>query len=102
MTALAYNPVRDRLEFRRLRQTASPRGIGWSCSKVAIKVVLDDRQNGEIRERECVKIAVEPGEHVLKGIKQALVKPRDLICEADPGKNVYIRGDCSNDSRNWE
>lgn len=76
--------------------------VGWSCSKGTIKVVLDDKQIGQIREKDCVKLGVEPGEHVLQGIKQALVKRRDLIFEADPGKNVYIRGDCSNDSRKWE
>ncbi len=76
--------------------------IGWSCSKGAIKVVLDDKQIAQIREKDCVKLSVEPGEHVLQGIKQALVKRRDLIFEADPGKNVFIRGDCSNDSRRWE
>jgi hypothetical protein len=76
--------------------------IGWSCSKGAIKVVLDDKLISEIREKDCVKTAVDPGEHVLQGIKQALVKRKDLIFEADSGKNVYIRGDCSNDSRKWE
>jgi hypothetical protein len=76
--------------------------IGWSCSKGTIKVVLDEKPIGEISEKECVKTAVEPGEHVLQGIKQALVKREDLIFEADSGKNVYIRGDCSNDSRKWE
>lgn len=76
--------------------------IGWSCSKGTIKLVLDDKQIGEIREKDCVKLGIAPGEHVLQGIKQALVKRKDLIFEAYPGRNVYVRGDCSNDSRKWE
>jgi hypothetical protein len=76
--------------------------IGWSCSKGTINVVLDTKPIAEIREKECVKTAVAPGEHVLQGIKQALVKRRDLIFDADAGKDIFIRGDCSNDSRIWE
>ena len=76
--------------------------VGWSCSKGAIKVILDNTQIGELREKECLKVAVHPGEHVLKDLKQLAVKPQDLVFEADAGKKVFIRGDCSNSSRDWE
>jgi hypothetical protein len=71
--------------------------MNWTCSKGDIKLVLDDKELGKIKEKECVKTAVEPGNHNLQGIKQAMVKRRDLIFEADPGKNIYIRGNCTED-----
>jgi hypothetical protein len=71
--------------------------MNWTCSKGDIKLVLDDKELGKIKEKACVKTAVEPGNHNLQGIKQAMVKRRDLIFEADPGKNIYIRGNCTED-----
>ena len=71
--------------------------MNWTCSKGDIKLVLDDKDLGKIKEKECVKTAVEPGNHNLQGIKQAMVKRRDLIFEADPGKKIYIRGNCTED-----
>jgi hypothetical protein len=71
--------------------------MNWTCSKGDIKLVLDDKDLGKIKEKECVKIAVEPGNHNLQGIKQAMVKRRDLLFEADPGKKIYIKGNCTED-----
>jgi hypothetical protein len=71
--------------------------MNWTCSRGDIKLVLDDDELGKIKEKECVKIAVDPGNHNLQGIKQAMVKRRDLLFEADPGKNIYIKGNCTED-----
>jgi hypothetical protein len=71
--------------------------MNWTCSKGDIKLVLDDKEIGKIKEKECVKTAVDAGNHNLQGIKQAMVKRRDLIFEADAGKNVYIKGNCTED-----
>jgi hypothetical protein len=71
--------------------------LNWTCSKGDIKLVLDDKDLGKIKEKECVKVSVDPGNHNLQGIKQAMVKRRDLLFEADPGKNIYIRGNCTED-----
>jgi hypothetical protein len=71
--------------------------LNWTCSKGDIKLVLDDKELGKIEQKECVKIAVEPGNHSLQGIKQAMVKRRDLLFEADPGKKIYIKGNCTED-----
>jgi hypothetical protein len=71
--------------------------LNWTCSKGDIKLVLDDKDLGKIKEKECVKIAVDPGDHNLQGIKQAMVKRRDLLFEADPGKKIYIKGTCTED-----
>jgi hypothetical protein len=71
--------------------------LNWTCSKGDIKLVLDDKDLGKAKQKECVKIAVEPGNHSLQGIKQAMVKRRDLLFEADPGKKIYIKGTCGGD-----
>lgn len=71
--------------------------LNWTCSKGDVKLVLDDKDLGKIKQKECVKIAVEPGNHNLQGIKQALVKRRDLLFEADPGKKIYIKATCTED-----
>jgi|OpeIllAssembly_1097287.scaffolds.fasta_scaffold803504_1 hypothetical protein len=75
--------------------------LNWACSKGAIKVVLDDKEIGEIEQKECVKTAIQPGNHVLLGLKQAMVKRQDLRFEAFPARNVYIKGDCATDDRIW-
>jgi hypothetical protein len=71
--------------------------LNWTCSKGDIKLILDDKDLGKIKEKECVKLAVDPGNHSLQGIKQAMVKRRDLLFEADPGKKIYIKGNCTED-----
>ena len=71
--------------------------LNWTCSKGDIKLVLDDKDLGKVKQKECVKLAVDPGNHSLQGIKQAMVKRRDLLFEADPGKNIYIKGNCTED-----
>jgi hypothetical protein len=73
--------------------------IGWQCSRGAIKVVLDDKQIAEIHEKDCVRLAIAPGNHVLQGIKQALVKRKDFVFEADPDKNIFVRGNCNSDGK---
>ena len=75
--------------------------LNWACSKGAIKVILDDKAIGEIEQKECVKTAIQPGNHVLLGLKQAMVKRQDLRFEAFPARNVYIKGDCATDDRIW-
>ena len=71
--------------------------LNWTCSRGDIKLVLDDKDLGKIKEKECVKLAVDSGNHNLQGIKQAMVKRRDLLFEADPGKKIYIKGTCTED-----
>jgi hypothetical protein len=75
--------------------------LNWACSKGAIKVILDDKEIGEIEQKECVKTGIEPGNHVLQGLKQAMVKRQDLRFEAFPARDVYIKGDCATDDRIW-
>jgi hypothetical protein len=73
--------------------------VGWQCSKGSLKVTLDDKQIAQIHEKDCVKLGIAPGNHVLQGIKQALVKRRDFVFEADPGKNIFVRGTCNSDGK---
>jgi hypothetical protein len=73
--------------------------VGWQCSKGTVKVILDDRQITQIHEKDCVKVGVALGDHVLQGVKQALVKRRDLVFEVDSGKNIFVRGTCNSDGK---
>jgi murein L,D-transpeptidase YafK len=73
--------------------------VGWQCSKGTVKVILDDKQIAQIREKDCVKVGVALGDHVLQGVKQALVKRKDLIFEVDSGKNIFVRGTCNSDGK---